>query len=126
MTAITTRRTNISFISFLLSAIALLTLALFSFQLFNKQQKATGWVTHTYLVKLKMEETLGSVRDAETGQRGYLLTNDTSFLTPYNEAKIGIDTSLSQLSALVADNPGQVQKLKELNRLIQFRGSVTE
>jgi len=43
-----------------------------------------AWVTHTQNVLLKSEAVLGYLRDAETGQRGFLLTQKTEYLEPYN------------------------------------------
>src|SRR6266487_1009952 len=47
---------------------------------------ATDLVNHTHIVKLKLEQTLSYLKDAETGQRGYLLTKDSSFLQPFHGA----------------------------------------
>ncbi|SHN07139.1 CHASE3 domain-containing protein [Chitinophaga sp. CF418] len=41
------------------------------------------WVDHTNAVIYRLENTLSFMKDAETGQRGYLLTGDEDFLEPY-------------------------------------------
>src|SRR5690606_34499561 len=45
--------------------------------------------------------------DAETGQRGYLLTQDRQYLEPYQNAVATIDRTYQRLLHMVADTPGQ-------------------
>src|SRR5579864_9220187 len=54
-----------------------------------------------------LEDVLSTVKDAETGQRGYLLTNKDSYLDPYNTAILEIGPSLDALQRLTLDNPTQ-------------------
>src|SRR5690349_11777917 len=39
-----------------------------------------GWVEHTHQVLLQLESLFGSLLDAESNQRGYLLTGEDSYL----------------------------------------------
>jgi PAS domain S-box-containing protein len=64
------------------------------------------------------ERLLGWVRDAETGQRGYLLTGRAEYLVPYQQAPAGITTELQQLRASQANYPKQVALINRLERLI--------
>ena len=86
--------------------------------------------THTAIVSL--DGLLSYVQDAETGQRGFLLTNDESYLGPYDIAIRAIPTTLEEISQRTAGNPGQTQrvntlrqhveaKLAELNETIELR-----
>jgi CHASE3 domain sensor protein len=52
-------------------------------------------------------DLLSVVKDAETGQRGYLLTADESYLEPYENALQRFDTSLARLDSLTARNHDQ-------------------
>ncbi len=54
----------------------------------ERQQQA--WVTHTYQVIDTLRSLLGHSADAETGQRGYLLTHKPAYLEPYNAARTAI------------------------------------
>ncbi|MBW4459307.1 MAG: CHASE3 domain-containing protein [Nodosilinea sp. WJT8-NPBG4] len=54
------------------------------------------------------------VLDMETGFRGYLLTGESEFLEPYEQASALIEPSLEELQNLVADNPSQTQRIVEL------------
>ena len=48
------------------------------------------WVAHTLQVENQLGALLSAVQDVETGQRGYLLTNDKAYLLPYETAKASI------------------------------------
>jgi PAS domain S-box-containing protein len=64
------------------------------------------------------ERLLGWVRDAETGQRGYLLTGRDEYLLPYRQALSRIASDLNQLRGLVANYPRQLARIDRLNELI--------
>jgi hypothetical protein len=48
--------------------------------------EARGWLVHTYEVIEHIESLMSELKDAETGQRGYLLTADEGYLEPYEAA----------------------------------------
>ena len=50
--------------------------------------------------------------DMETGQRGYLLTDDPAYLQPYVDAKTGIATHLANLRSALANRPQPEQALE--------------
>ena len=62
--------------------------------------------------------TLSAVQDAETGQRGYLLTGDPAYLTPYRTARTQADSLLDRLDVLVSWNPVQVERMPGLRRAV--------
>ncbi|RSZ58460.1 response regulator [Massilia atriviolacea] len=55
--------------------------------------------------------------DQESGLRGYLLSNDESFLAPYTVSKGKAAATLEALSKLVADNPPQVERLRQIGAM---------
>ncbi|MCC5622072.1 CHASE3 domain-containing protein, partial [Nostoc sp. CHAB 5715] len=63
------------------------------------------WVTHTREVLEKTKEVMSQIKDAETGQRGYLLTGKERYLEPYRTATSEITQKLKALRQLTADNP---------------------
>jgi methyl-accepting chemotaxis protein len=75
------------------------------------------WVSHTHEVLGTLKDIMSTVKDAETGQRGYLITGEDSYLEPYNEALKVIDAFIAQLKQLVVDNPRQVQRADALGEL---------
>ena len=75
-------------------------------------------VTHSLAVKETAQQVLNLAVDAETGQRGFLLTHDSQFLAPYEEASRTMDGKLGQLAQLVADKPEQFDRVGRLRDLI--------
>ena len=56
--------------------------------------------------------------DAETGQRGYLLTQDPVYLDPYRASIASIDSTYQQLLALASEEPGQRRQIETLAEAI--------
>jgi two-component sensor histidine kinase len=75
-------------------------------------------VAHSISVRANAERVLGQVRDAETGQRGYLLTGDRRFLEPYEAALAAVPIETDSLRRLVADNPEQIRRVDEIGRIV--------
>ncbi|WP_414586559.1 sensor histidine kinase [Scytonema sp. PCC 10023] len=75
-------------------------------------------VTHTHEVLTELEQTLSTLKDAETGQRGYLLTGNENYLQPYQRAIAQISTAIDSLTKLTADNPKYEQPLYILQQRI--------
>jgi PAS domain S-box-containing protein len=89
-------------------------------------------IAHTYDVKSALADVLTSVTDAETGQRGFVITGDTSYLQPYTDGTAQTRRTLSSLDALTRDDAAQqaslsqlreeiARKSQELARTIQLR-----
>ncbi len=75
-------------------------------------------VAHSINVRAHAERVLGQMRDAETGQRGFLLTADTRFLEPYEAAVTAAPIEVDALARLVADNPEQVRRVAEARQIV--------
>src|SRR5687768_7496280 len=67
-----------------------------------------GEVRHTLDVRDAVEATLTSILDAETAQRGYLLTGDPAFLEPYEMARDKLDSQFEQLRKVTEEDERQV------------------
>jgi PAS domain S-box-containing protein len=93
-------------------------------------------VTHAHQVLDALDAVLSSATDAETGQRGFVITGDPKYLKPYTEAVAAVDGHVNELNRLVSDarnadpeQQGQIPvlkerlaaKLKELDETIQLR-----
>lgn len=62
-------------------------------------------VAHTHEVIKALGDVLSLMKDAETGQRGFIITSDERYLAPYTEARAQIDQKLADVERLTADNP---------------------
>jgi PAS domain S-box-containing protein len=80
----------------------------------SRLRENDAWVDHTHQVISSLRKVQSLVADAETGQRGYLITGDKLFLRPYNEAADQLDRELATLRKLIADNPNQQSSRLEL------------
>jgi signal transduction histidine kinase len=76
------------------------------------------WVQHTQTVRIETKLLLNALVDAETGVRGYGLTQREEFLEPYEWAQTSIPYSLNRLENLVQDNPQQTQQLQTIRALV--------
>ena len=68
-----------------------------------------------------IEELQLLVTDAETGQRGYLLTRRDAYLAPYDEAMRAASSHLADLRTLYAGNPAQLDRVVALQPLLIMR-----
>jgi signal transduction histidine kinase len=75
------------------------------------------WVEHTQNVRLEAQYLLTNLVDAETGFRGYNLTNNLWFLETYQTAIAPVKASQERLQNLVADNPQQQQRVLQIKAL---------
>jgi PAS domain S-box-containing protein len=67
---------------------------------------------------------VSSIKDAETGQRGYLLTGERPYLEPYEQALPRIQAQLERLRDLTIDNPPQTAHVLKLQQLTADRLAV--
>ena len=86
-----------------------------------KLRNNDAWVDHTHQVISSLRKVQSLVSDAETGQRGYLITGDKLFLRPYTEAVTALDGELATLRKLIADNPEQQEGLREMQASTAMR-----
>ena len=83
--------------------------------------EAAGWVAHTHQVSDTLSQIIGSLNEAESNQRGYLITGSPAYLPRYNEAVQALDRQLATLTQLTRDNPAQQQNIDEMQKLVVSR-----
>lgn len=86
-------------------------------QLLDNQKQ----VNHTNEVINKLDSVMSVLKDAETGQRGFLLTNIEDFLQPYNGALGRAAVLLNQVQQLTTDNPQQTVDIRMLETVVNNR-----
>ena len=77
-----------------------------------------GWFSHSKRLVQELRDTESLLKDAETGQRGFLYTGKEEYLAPYRLAAAQIDFHLQNLAALVGDNPRQQAQVADLRVLV--------
>ena len=117
---------------FALAAVIMAVLGISSYSALNRLIDSDNWRKHTYEVINELENVLSFAKDAETGQRGFVIAGENRYLEPYNNAIPKIDSSIKILQKLTADNPAQqlrianlkarmAEKLNELGETIALR-----
>jgi signal transduction histidine kinase/DNA-binding response OmpR family regulator/CHASE3 domain sensor protein/HAMP domain-containing protein len=108
-------------IGFGLSLFLLFASSLSSFISIREMISSGQAVDRTHAVIQKLKEVISFTKDAETGQRGFLLTHDVTFLAPYNGSRERVLMSLDDVKVLTADNAAQQEKLAKLRDVILQR-----
>ena len=83
----------------------------------NNNQK----IIHTHQVIVGLDELLSAAQDAETGQRGYLLTGDTVYLAPYEAAVADMTARVDAVGRLTQGNPSQQASLVQVRRHVNAK-----
>ncbi|AYN03096.1 histidine kinase [Flavobacterium sp. 140616W15] len=113
-------------IIFAISIFILLFITSVSYKHNRDLQNSSKLMMHTYEINIQLERLLSFVKDAETGQRGYIITKNSRFLAPYLFSRDKVNRSFIKLKKLVDDNPKQQQNLKNLFDLIIQRYTYLE
>jgi CHASE3 domain sensor protein len=120
-----------TFAGFAAAIVTVLLIAFFGYRSLDSEEQSAALSQHTLQVIQRTDQLLSSLKDAETGQRGFLLTSRESYLEPYNNARASIPGELADLRRLIANNVqetllGQLQrfaedKLAELQQTIDLK-----
>ncbi|MEC4005723.1 CHASE3 domain-containing protein [Flavobacterium sp. SUN052] len=106
---------------FVLSVFIIFFISAITFKHLTSIRNTSAYVERSYKVSLELERVISYIKDAETGQRGFLLTKDSTYLKPYYESRIKIDRAFNNLTQLTSDNPKQQQNIDKLKLLINKR-----
>ena len=103
-------------VSLLLAALAALALIGINEAGFRQSTRALADIDEAQKGRGVVNLILQNMLDAETGQRGYLLTGETSYRQPYDTAIKQVDGHLATLRQLYADRPAERAQLAELSK----------
>ncbi|CAM3485090.1 CHASE3 domain-containing protein [Flavobacterium chungbukense] len=106
---------------FVIAVFILLFLSSIAYKHNQDLNESSKLVMHTYEINIQLERLMSAIKDAETGQRGYIITRNARFLTPYIYSRDKVNTSFITLKKLTADNPQQQENLQKLFKLITLR-----
>jgi signal transduction histidine kinase len=117
------RRVIIAFVFVFSVVIAIIYLWWSSFNSMKENQKL---VEHTHQELDVFETVLATLKDAEAGQRGFIITGDTTFLGPYARARDSFPSQFNRLTSFVQSDTDQLHLLDSLRLLISHRMSILE
>ena len=109
------KKARISHTVWLTTAIAMvIAIAVFSRLDADAYRRAADGAERSRIVTVRAQEVFSLLKDAETGQRGYLLTGDPRYLAPYNQAVLRIEPAMRQLEQANQQAPDDVSRLTTL------------
>src|ERR1039458_7562607 len=103
---------------FALSFVLLAAIGAIAYRSIDALSQTSYSVAHTHVVLERIASLLSLLKDAETGQRGYIISGDESFLEPYQAAPPAIATTVNDLRKLTSDNPAQQKRIGHAEPLI--------
>ena len=112
---------NRSQLTLLFGFALLVVMILGSVWLADQQKQNFALVRRALEVESQISKVLSDLQDAETGQRGFLLTGQDDYLKPYEAAISRIDGDIEALAAATTDNPRQQASMKTLRSLAAAR-----
>ena len=105
-------------LGFAVSSLLLLTIGVGAYRSTMSLMTTSLHVAHTHLVLEHIVHLLGLMKDAETGQRGFVITGQDTFLEPYAAAATAIPVALRELRELTADDPSSQSRLDAVEPLV--------
>ena len=125
-TSMKKKRILLSDIIFSSLLLVLLLTSFISYQRISAQTDDGNLLNNSYQVKNKLNLFLNNLLNAETAQRGYLLTGRTTFLEPYYGADLKVAKNIEDIKILLGDNKEQQSDLLALSTLATNRFKVLE
>jgi PAS domain S-box-containing protein len=113
----TTAPTSRLAVAFLLALAVLAVAAVVGYTSFQRLSSASEAVAHTREMRAELTRALSALQDAETGQRGFVITGDPAYLAPYRTALRDLPERLTRLEALTTDDPAQRRVVRELREI---------
>jgi PAS domain S-box-containing protein len=108
-------------IGFVLIWVVLIASAALSYRQTAQLVGSQGLIDNTYRVLIGLQSIVGTLTEAETAQRGFIITGDRRYLELYQTAAAAVPRELAAVRALLSDNPGQQQRLDAVERTARER-----
>jgi methyl-accepting chemotaxis protein len=102
---------------FVVSSLLLVGIGLVAYRSIDLLITTSSSVVHTHKVLEEIAGALSLLKDAETGQRGFIIAGDEAFLAPYLNARDAVPKVLKDLRELTADNPDQQRRIDQVESL---------
>lgn len=106
---------------FTLPLVILLYSTLLAYRSIHALDDSFGWVSYSQKVKSMLNELLASIKDVESGQRGYMLSGREYYLDPYSRARATANEQVDSLCPLFVGNMLQEMQFMKLKPLIQHK-----
>jgi signal transduction histidine kinase/CHASE3 domain sensor protein len=122
-------------VAFIVAVLAIVLVACLSYRAVESAADSARRVTHSLEVMEQLQTLLSTLQDAETGQRGFLLTGHEDYLIPYTNAKAALGGEFQSAHRLMVGSTEQQQrrlgalervaaeKMEELGETVALRRS---
>lgn len=87
----------------------------------TRSREDIRWVMHSHLVLEALDALNTNLADAETGQRGFIITGEAPYLLPYNDALDHVQENAKSLRELTSDNPVQQRNVDRLEPIVAIK-----
>ncbi|MGB5087127.1 MAG: CHASE3 domain-containing protein, partial [Methylocystis silviterrae] len=91
-----------------------------------QRRTAGAWLRHTIHVQSDLYQLYGLLQAAESGQRGFIITQDERYLDACAEAVRKLPVVVDRLSESVRDNPKQLEAVAEMRPLLGARVEIID
>ena len=91
-----------------------------------QRRTAGAWLRHTVHVQSDLYQLYGLLQAAESGQRGFIITQDERYLDACAEAVRKLPVVVDRLSESVRDNPKQLEAVAEMRPLLGARVEIID
>jgi signal transduction histidine kinase len=117
----TLSKKSLTYFGFSLALILLFALFYVTYNRTAQFLESARWVDHTYRVIIQINAVMSELKNAETAQRGYLLTGNEEFLILYRPAVANVPEQIKRLKQLTGDNQVQYDSIVKVEGLINSR-----
>jgi len=107
-----------TFAGFVVAVISVVVIAVLSYDSLRNSARSAQSLTRTIEVLVQLQAVVASITNAETGQRGFLLTGRETYLEPFATAREQLPSQLKMLRTLIQDDPAQLTRLDRLQSAI--------
>jgi CheY-like chemotaxis protein len=107
-----------TFIGFMAAFLAAVVVAFVSWRSLGERAVAADRVSQSLQIISQAQAVLSTAKDAETGQRGFLLTGAERYLEPYTAAQARLPSLLQRLRELAGRGPRELQRVDALSATI--------
>ena len=106
---------------FYVALFILIVLASITYRHYKEKENISNAIQKRYEVAIELEKLISYIKDAETGDRGFTLTNDSTFLDPYLNARSRVNESFNKLKLSTRNSKKQQEHLGKIYNLVDHR-----
>ena len=104
---------------FVVAILAVIAISFFSYRSLEERSRGAGRVSQTLAAIAHVQSLLSLVKDAETGQRGFVITGVESYLDPYLNAVRELPLRIAETRRFILEDPKQLERLSVVESLAQ-------